>query len=213
MPEGREPGYLTELEQLKESGDIDKVQEMIKNNDDAWIKRSGGDWQKGKAFELGHDGLVTGVKWYDEKRRKELGKHVDTVDFVKWQDEDHGETFEQGSDTKENKPDSASEFVISLTGSPQEQSAQISKLVDDTLEEHGDYNEISEKADELGKFAVQLRQILNGKSDKEKYQDWSDDEIGKLLEDVEHSESLLDTVSRELQEQEEQDFLDSEEKY
>ncbi|MBI5077683.1 hypothetical protein HZB94_04875 [Candidatus Falkowbacteria bacterium] len=83
--------YEIELKRLKESGGLDKVAKLIKSQADVWIKRSSGAWQKGKTWVTEHDGLMVGVKWYDEKRGKVLGKYVNTADFLQWQEKDHGE--------------------------------------------------------------------------------------------------------------------------
>ncbi len=83
--------YAVQLEYLKESGAIDRVAEMIRSEADVWIKRSSGAWERGKAYELGHGGLSTGVKWHDEERGRQLWKNIPTTDFLKWQEEDHGE--------------------------------------------------------------------------------------------------------------------------
>jgi len=75
------------MEELKRTGGIEKLSELIKNDEDVWIKRSSGAWQKGKVEELGHRGLSAKVSWHDEVKDKKVGKHVETVDFLKWQEE------------------------------------------------------------------------------------------------------------------------------
>lgn len=89
---GEKPEYVLTLERLRDDGSFEKLDEMIQNKTEVWIKRSSGKWQKGNIVSLGHGGLSVEVIWpHPDKPGKFKGKNVETVDFLQWQKEDHDE--------------------------------------------------------------------------------------------------------------------------
>lgn len=86
---------LFDPESNEKNEDISK---MIKSREDIWIKRSSGNWQKGKAIDMWnqHGELYVIVGWYDPEKGLgrgvikdaglSLGKKVKAADFIKWQE-------------------------------------------------------------------------------------------------------------------------------
>jgi len=88
-PDDEKPQYLIDLEELQDTGGLERVANLIETKADVWIKRSNGEWQFGKVWEMGHAGLSVGLEWFDEAKQKIVGKHVATKVFLQWQDEQH----------------------------------------------------------------------------------------------------------------------------
>ncbi len=61
--------FLDSLEpdDLQKSGAIDKVQKMISSEEEVWIKRTSGKWQKAKLDKFGPDRTVVAVWPHDNK--------------------------------------------------------------------------------------------------------------------------------------------------
>ncbi len=76
--------YAARWEQIQKSGALDRVRDLEKNNADVWVKRTSGEWQKGKIVDIPGTRVV--VEFVDTDGKKK-GKAVDTKEFLKWQDE------------------------------------------------------------------------------------------------------------------------------
>ncbi|HRH23322.1 MAG TPA: hypothetical protein PK295_01680 [Candidatus Magasanikbacteria bacterium] len=76
--------YNKRWEQIQKSGAWDRVRDLEKNNADVWVKRTSGEWQKGKIVDIPGTRVV--VEFVDTDGKKK-GKAVRTEEFLKWQDE------------------------------------------------------------------------------------------------------------------------------
>ena len=93
--QSEKPDYLKELDELEASGALKKVEKMIRDKEEVWVKRSSGAWQKGRVFDMGHGGLSVVVEFDDPNmrpsRRKgnlfNAQKLVRTSEFLQWQEE------------------------------------------------------------------------------------------------------------------------------
>lgn len=86
MPENI-PDFVQTINNLKESGDLDKIVGWMETDTPVWIKRRDGSWQWGKIIAISTDGLSAHVTWMDPVKGKEVGKSVRTTDLLDWQKE------------------------------------------------------------------------------------------------------------------------------
>ncbi|HBB02827.1 MAG: hypothetical protein US89_C0007G0009 [Candidatus Peregrinibacteria bacterium GW2011_GWF2_38_29] len=85
------PTPIEELRKLQQDGSLDKARSMIQSGADVWMRRSNGQWQQCKAFQLILGGLEVGLAWQDPKEGSRM-KHVPVSDFLYWQTLRHGNT-------------------------------------------------------------------------------------------------------------------------
>lgn len=79
-------GFLT-LEddgELRENpGIFQKIEQIFRNQEKIWIKRSDGSFEIGTIKEIGMGNVV--VTWFDKTRNQNLFKHINPADLLEWQ--------------------------------------------------------------------------------------------------------------------------------
>jgi hypothetical protein len=78
----------SELNELSDSGELNRAMKMKEDGTEVWIKKSNGEWRNGKITSFGARGLYVQVEIPEEKE-KMLKRNIKTKEFLKWQDEQH----------------------------------------------------------------------------------------------------------------------------
>ena len=76
---------MTVLRSVPDEGDLAIISACIENEMEVWIKRTSGEWSRGRAVRLVGGGTLVLVRFYDDKRPDELlQKTVLATDFLEW---------------------------------------------------------------------------------------------------------------------------------